>query len=278
MNEARRCHTGKELVVCPMSTHAMPVVGVCLLSSIVAGCAVRWVPPVVAPVPADTTAMGIDAELPSISMWPGESRRIVLPTIRARPRSQRQFELRSREHLEFRVDQRSGPYSPTIRGALMYTRSTPALPVVAMTAGVYTVRVDSLAVPGDTLSFAFIVSTGAQPPRFSRWRTRVIVEMPPLLVDGFVSPNDPTGTVPNPFNPTTTVHFTLSQPGRVTLEIFDVRGNRVATVVDSQQGAGAHSATWNGCDDRGSAVGSGVYFGRLASPNGVRTYKLTMVK
>ena len=73
---------------------------------------------------------------------------------------------------------------------------------------------------------------------------------------------------PNPFNPSTTLPFVVggrpgSPPRRVVLEIFDVRGARVTTLVDARRAPGVGSATWNGRDARGRPVASGVYFARL---------------
>ena len=83
---------------------------------------------------------------------------------------------------------------------------------------------------------------------------------------------------PNPFNPETTVRYTVPAKGRVTLDVFDARGAHVATLVDAERDAGAHTVTWNGRDHRGTASGSGVYFARLTSPAGTRTYKMTLLK
>jgi flagellar hook assembly protein FlgD len=74
---------------------------------------------------------------------------------------------------------------------------------------------------------------------------------------------------PNPFNPSTTIGYTLpANAGRVTLRVYDVAGRVVRALVDAEQGSGAQSASWNGRDDRGNAVASGVYFYRLTA-NGV---------
>jgi FlgD Ig-like domain/Beta-propeller repeat len=83
---------------------------------------------------------------------------------------------------------------------------------------------------------------------------------------------------PNPFNPETTIRYTLPAKGRVTIEVFDARGSHVVTLVNEAKGAGAYTATWNGHSDRGNAAGSGVYFARLTSPVGTRSYKLTLLK
>jgi hypothetical protein len=83
---------------------------------------------------------------------------------------------------------------------------------------------------------------------------------------------------PNPFNPNTTVRYTLPAKGRVNLVVFDLRGSHVATLVDDVKDAGAFTATWNGRDDRGGGAASGVYFARLAFGGEVRTYKLVLLK
>jgi hypothetical protein len=83
---------------------------------------------------------------------------------------------------------------------------------------------------------------------------------------------------PNPFNPETTIRYTLPAKGRVTIDVFDARGAHVATLVDAVTPAGAYTVTWSGRDDRGNAVASGVFFARLTSAAGARSYKMTLLK
>jgi flagellar hook assembly protein FlgD len=83
---------------------------------------------------------------------------------------------------------------------------------------------------------------------------------------------------PNPFNPTTTIAFTLSQPGVVDLSIFDVAGQRVRTLERGVQPAGRNSVVWDGRGDDGTAVASGVYFYRLTVGARVFTRKMLLVK
>lgn len=71
------------------------------------------------------------------------------------------------------------------------------------------------------------------------------------------------GNYPNPFNPSTTIAFTLAEPSPVAVGIYDVRGRRVRTLVDSDYGMGRNSVAWDGRDDAGRRVPSGVYFCRL---------------
>ena len=66
--------------------------------------------------------------------------------------------------------------------------------------------------------------------------------------------------VPNPFNPTTKIAFDLAHAGPVKLQIFDVAGHVVKTLVDGTTPAGRHEAAWAGLDQAGRRVSSGVYF------------------
>ncbi|MCK5052229.1 MAG: choice-of-anchor D domain-containing protein [Candidatus Cloacimonetes bacterium] len=69
-----------------------------------------------------------------------------------------------------------------------------------------------------------------------------------------------TGNYPNPFNPTTNINFSLKADSRVSLMIYNVRGQKVRTLVNDNMQAGYHSIVWDGRDDSGKSVSSGVYF------------------
>ncbi len=69
--------------------------------------------------------------------------------------------------------------------------------------------------------------------------------------------------VPNPFNPRTEISFSLATPGAARLAIFNLRGQRIVTLVDEFLNAGDHQFSWLGTDDRGQPVASGVYFAQL---------------
>ena len=84
------------------------------------------------------------------------------------------------------------------------------------------------------------------------------------------NPEVPTGytlmqNYPNPFNPTTQIAFTLPQTQRVTLSVYNILGQKVATLVDGVVTAGMHMVTWNARDDHGMELPSGVYFYRLSA-------------
>ncbi|MDI6739444.1 MAG: FlgD immunoglobulin-like domain containing protein [Candidatus Edwardsbacteria bacterium] len=72
---------------------------------------------------------------------------------------------------------------------------------------------------------------------------------------------------PNPFTASTTIRYSLSSPGLVTLAVYNVMGQKVRTLVNGQQQDGAHEVNWNGKNDAGKQLSAGVYFCRLESGN-----------
>jgi hypothetical protein len=83
---------------------------------------------------------------------------------------------------------------------------------------------------------------------------------------------------PNPFNPRTTVHYELHEAGRVELRVFNLRGECVRTLVSHHQNAGRHEVIWDGTDDSGRAVSSGVYLAALQSGGTADTGKMVLLK
>jgi hypothetical protein len=83
---------------------------------------------------------------------------------------------------------------------------------------------------------------------------------------------------PNPFNPSTTIRFAITNPTQVTLDVFDVMGRRVATLVNRELSAGAYNVSWDARNDVGQTVSSGVYLYRLQAGDVVQTKQMTFVK
>jgi len=83
---------------------------------------------------------------------------------------------------------------------------------------------------------------------------------------------------PNPFNPVTKIAFTLTEPGRVILRVFDAAGRPVRTLADERMAASRYEIVWDGTDDRGRQVGSGVYFYRLEIAGKPETKKMVLLK
>ncbi|MCC7431558.1 SBBP repeat-containing protein [bacterium] len=83
---------------------------------------------------------------------------------------------------------------------------------------------------------------------------------------------------PNPFNPNTTIFYTLVKANNVKLEVFNTKGKLVQTLVSEKQNEGSHSSNWNGKDENGNAVSSGVYFYKLTAGNYTQTNKMILLK
>ncbi|MDP6669660.1 MAG: T9SS type A sorting domain-containing protein, partial [Candidatus Krumholzibacteria bacterium] len=83
---------------------------------------------------------------------------------------------------------------------------------------------------------------------------------------------------PNPFNPKTTLSFSLAEQGEVRLSIHDVLGREVTVLVNGSLNAGNHEKVWDGRDHRGRAVSSGIYFARIEGGGEVQSRKLVLSK
>jgi Peptidase family M28/FlgD Ig-like domain len=84
--------------------------------------------------------------------------------------------------------------------------------------------------------------------------------------------------LPNPFNPSTRISYSIASEGRVLLEVFDLAGRRVTTLVDATQSAGPHAADWNGRDSAGRNVASGLYLYRLSHADGSLSRRMVLAK
>jgi hypothetical protein len=83
---------------------------------------------------------------------------------------------------------------------------------------------------------------------------------------------------PNPFNPLTAISYVLPADGHVRLDVYDVTGRHVKTLVDAYMTKGEHTADWNGLDESGNLASSGVYFYILAAGKQVLTRKMILMR
>jgi hypothetical protein len=83
---------------------------------------------------------------------------------------------------------------------------------------------------------------------------------------------------PNPFNPSTTIAYSLKNPGHVKISVYNVLGQNVRTLVNEFKDANAHTAVWNGLDDAGNIVSSGVYFYRIQTGDYSDIRKMVLMK
>jgi hypothetical protein len=83
---------------------------------------------------------------------------------------------------------------------------------------------------------------------------------------------------PNPFNPSTVVSFTVPEKEKVSVRVYDVSGRFVRTLTDKTFDPGTHSITWDGTNEGGRHVGSGVYFCRMDAAGFSKTRKLVLIR
>lgn len=157
-----------------------------------------------------------------------------------------------------------------------------------------TLVVDSTSVPnatGDprmprTLSVSYLVENGANPlilnPAFKKGMAILKNAQQTAVGDGNAG-NRPRSfglaqNYPNPFNPQTAIAFSLPQATEVRLEVFNLLGRSVATLVEGPMSAGTHTVVWDGRDRSGRTVSSGIYLYRLKAGNYVETKKMLFLK
>jgi hypothetical protein len=83
---------------------------------------------------------------------------------------------------------------------------------------------------------------------------------------------------PNPFNPVTTINFDVATPGNVELKIYDIIGNYVTTLVSGYYNQNTYSIRWDGMNEYGSDVSSGVYIYQLQYNEGIITKKMILIR
>jgi hypothetical protein len=111
-----------------------------------------------------------------------------------------------------------------------------------------------------------------------QWMQNVIPS--PTGIDPVAFANRLENAYPNPFNPTTTIRYSIASAARVSLKIYNAAGQLVRTLVDEEQAPAAEglSATWDGMNDHGLPSASGVYFYKLATKGFSDTKKMVLLK
>jgi hypothetical protein len=83
---------------------------------------------------------------------------------------------------------------------------------------------------------------------------------------------------PNPFNPSTTITYTVPNDGNVKINVYNIKGQLVADLVNERKDQGSHSVIWDGKDNNGNLVSSGIYYAKLATGGKIATAKMLMLK
>ena len=86
------------------------------------------------------------------------------------------------------------------------------------------------------------------------------------------------GNYPNPFNPETVIKFSLAENQHISIEIFNVKGQKVKTLLNENMDKGQHQIVWNGRDENGRQAGSGMFFYRMKSGKYTNTKKMILMK
>lgn len=106
------------------------------------------------------------------------------------------------------------------------------------------------------------------------WETVSVVEAAGAVPAGFeLHPN-----FPNPFNPATTITYRLPAPARVVLEIFDISGRKIRTLAAGRHTTGSHQVIWDGRDQHGMSVGSGIYLYQLKTMDFQQIRKMVLLR
>ena len=110
-------------------------------------------------------------------------------------------------------------------------------------------------------------------------------ELPGILPGGVVSVTESSpipfhllSVFPNPFNPSTAITFSLPSPGRATLAVYSITGQKIRELVSERLAAGTHMVVWDGRDAGGQAVASGVYISRLEAQGLLGIHKMLLIR
>jgi hypothetical protein len=151
-----------------------------------------------------------------------------------------------------------------------------------VSSGVFT-RVDKGNIIREGLIFSF-TDDSAEKDISYRYRVTVLDENDEKVLFETGPVLAPAGTLalypnyPNPFNPATVIRYDIPERSHVRLEIFDAAGRRLKTLVDDMQEKGPKTVSWNGIDNKGNMLASGVYFSRLTVGKETRSQKLLMLR
>ncbi len=200
-------------------------------------------------------------------------------------------------------DELTHAWDDTLRVTVGYRVSPTVLPLASLSpcdpayaALPLTTVGDALVTPEDAFEFSLEAPEDVPPGHHvilevqSSWSTNAIVnqqiiEFPDAIGVATDVGNTPASrqltleSYPNPFNPSTTIRYTLPEAARVSLAVYDVGGRLVRTLVrGANKPAGVFEGTWNGTDDAGKVVASGVYFYRLTAGDQTITRKAVLLK
>lgn len=134
-----------------------------------------------------------------------------------------------------------------------------------------------------TMYFSFDFSQLSNPVHRAEWMEDLMNwwQIGPVNNQDNLIPPSYTGInkiYPNPFNPNTTISYTIENAAPVKIEIFNLKGQKVRELVNEKLNAGMYTVTWDGTDRQNNVVASGIYYLRFTVPERTQTRKITMIK
>jgi len=138
--------------------------------------------------------------------------------------------------------------------------------------------------PAETATFSSPNGLGISPDKKTlyigeeNYLRQIALDSPAPVVETIPTVAKLQGAAPNPFNPRTTVHFSLRVSEEVQLKVLDLRGHEVAILHSGRLGAGEHKIEWNGLDRSGLPVASGTYLAALVTSSGLETKPMSLVR
>ncbi|HUV29634.1 MAG TPA: T9SS type A sorting domain-containing protein [Acidobacteriota bacterium] len=123
-----------------------------------------------------------------------------------------------------------------------------------------------------------VVETITEPGVYAAFTTDASVDVEDEYGDALPYRFELSQNYPNPFNPATTIEYSLRKRGHVTIDVFNVLGQKVRTLVNREEPAGSYTITWNGTDTNGKSVATGLYFYRFQAGDHVETKKMLLLK
>ena len=111
--------------------------------------------------------------------------------------------------------------------------------------------------------------------------TTMDIVLEPVATDDELSPVSATalkGNSPNPFNPTTTIYYDILEPCKVRLDVFNIKGQKVRSLLDKSKSSGRHSIVFEARDANGKALSSGIYFYRFSAGKYKTTRKMLLME
>ena len=139
-------------------------------------------------------------------------------------------------------------------------------------------QVNGIAEEEGMISFEFVITGGdLAEPILLPFTFRTVDYVP--NDNNSVAPNVAAlSNYPNPFNPETTISFTLNKDSQVKVEVFNILGQHITTLLNEYQTSGTHTVVWNGKDKNNNDLSSGIYFYKLISDNHTKTNKMILLK